>query len=192
MTLTLYHQAFSRTGAVLALLILLVTVNGCSEDTTTSPENLCAREGVGVAAKISGTPVPIDLCVANDSMSTTFTAAPDNRYELTATAVSDGIQITVEISFYLQANQPQELMITSDATAAAGDETKALFLYREIKTGDYDYSARSVTGVFQLSVGDQNVASGTFSNLQIELDDTVGGTPSGSRTMSGFFAVTPD
>ena len=179
-------------GAVLALLASLITVTSCSEDAVTNPENLCAREDVGVAAQISGTPDPIDLCVANDSMSTTFTAGPDNRYELTATGVSDGIQITIEISFYLQSNQPQELMITSDASSALGDDTKALFLYREIKTGDYDYSTSSVTGTFRLTVGDQNVASGTFSNLQIELDDTVGGTPAGSRTVSGFFAVTPD
>jgi hypothetical protein len=42
-------------------------------------------------------------------------------------------------------------------------------------------------------VSDRNVATGTFSNLAIELEHTTSGIAAGSRMISeGFFSVTPD
>jgi hypothetical protein len=156
----------------------------------TDPDKLCAR-GAGLAARISGTPQPIDFCVANEQTSTTYTDA-ENRYRLTATAASDSLLVTIAVSFQIQPGQPTDLGISSDSALAFSDPDGAYFFYREIKPGTYDYSASSVTGTFRLTVTDTHVATGTFSHLAIELEDTTG-APAGERVIQeGFFAVTPD
>jgi hypothetical protein len=174
-------------------LLLLTLVGGCSDEgAITDPDKLCAR-GAGVAARIAGTPQPVDVCVPNDQTSTTYAAPPANRYDLAATTTEGGVQFSIDISFQVHRNQPQELNITSEAPRAFSDPDGAWFFYREVQPGVYDYSASSVTGVFTLTISDESVAVGTFTDVQIELEDTADGTPVGSRLISeGFFSVTPD
>jgi hypothetical protein len=183
------HRAFVYSALLAAVAIL----GGCSEDEAiTDPNKLCAH-GAGVAARISGAPDPIELCVPNDETTATYTAPPDDRYDLTATGVIDTIEVTIEISFQLQNNQIRNLRITSDGADALADPSAAWFSYREVKPGVYDYSTRSVSGDFRLTVSDSNVATGTFTNLTIELEETISGVAAGSRMISeGFFSVTPD
>lgn len=122
----------------------------------------------------------------------TYTGA-DNRYRLTATAASESLLVTIAVSFQVQPGQPRNLSITSDSTWAFADPGGAYFFYREVKPGAYDYAVSSVTGTFRLTVTDTRVATGTFSDLAIELEDTADGAPAGQRAIhEGFFAVTPD
>lgn len=175
-----------------AVLLALLFLAACgTEDVPTDPSKLCAQ-GAGLAARILGAPQPMDFCVANDQTSTTFTSA-DNRYRLSATSASDSLTVTIAVSFQVPPGQPRNLNISSDSTSAFADPLGAYFFYREVKTGAYDYSASSVTGTFRLTVTDNRVATGTFSGLAIELEDTSAGAPAGARTIDeGFFAVTPD
>ena len=186
-------QTSYRVAVCSALLAVVAVFGGCSEDEAiTDPNKLCAF-GAGVAARISGTTEPIELCVPNDETTVTYVDPPDDRYSLTATGVSDSIEFTIEISFRLQNNQIRNLRITSDATDAFANPGAVWFSYREVKPGVYDYSTRSASGDFRLTVSDRNVATGTFSNLAIELEHTTSGIAAGSRMISeGFFSVTPD
>jgi hypothetical protein len=183
---------WKRIGFCIALLVPTL-LGGCSdEEALTDPNKLCAR-GAGIAARISGTPHPIEMCVDNDETSAVYTLPPDDRYALRATSVSDSIEVTIEIGFRVYPDQPRNLTITTNATQAFVDPNGAWFFYRETKPGAYDYSASSVSGVFTLTFTDRTVAVGTFSDLKIELEETSGGAPAGSRVISeGFFAVTPD
>jgi hypothetical protein len=176
-----------------ALLVAAVILGGCSKDAAiTDPNKLCAY-GAGVGARISGAPNPVELCVPNDETTATYTDPPDDRYDLTATGVIDTIEVTIEISFRLQNNQILNLRITSDRADAFADPSVAWFSYREVKPGVYDYSTRSVSGDFRLTVSDSHVATGTFTNLTIELEETTSGIAAGTRMISeGFFSVTPD
>ncbi len=185
-------QTFCKLVVCSALLAVVAVLGGCSDDEITDPNKLCAF-GAGVAARISGTPQPLDLCVPNDETTVTYADPPADRYRLTAVGVSDSVEFTIEISFRLQNNQGHNLRITSDATDAFTDPGAAWFYYREMKPGAYDYSTSSVSGDFKLTISDQNVAAGTFSNLAIELEHTTSGIAAGSRMITeGFFSVTPD
>jgi len=175
-----------------ALVAMVAVLAGCGDDEITDPNKLCAY-GAGVAARISGTPGPVDLCVSNDSTIVTYTDPPADRYSLTATGVSDSIEFTIEISFRVLNNQGRALRITANATDAFADPDAAWFSYREVQAGVYDYSTRFVAGDFILTVTDQSIAAGAFSNLAIELEETASGIAAGSRMISeGFFSVTPD
>jgi hypothetical protein len=96
-----------RRVAVPAALFVLFFA-GCSDESAlTDPNKLCAR-GAGLAARISGTPDPIDFCVANDQALATYTSA-ENRYRVTAIAMSDSIEVTIAVSFQIQPGQPLNL-----------------------------------------------------------------------------------
>jgi hypothetical protein len=174
-----------------ATLLALLLLGACSgDDAVTDPNKLCAR-GAGLAARISGTPEPIDFCVANDQTVATYTGS-ENRYRVTATFLSDSLEVTISVSFQIQPGQPRDLNISSDSTIAFTDPGGAYFYYREVKPGAYDHEVSSVTGTFRLTVTDTHVATGTFTDLALELEDS-SGTPAGQRVIKeGFFAVTPD
>ena len=180
-------RSIASTGCVLALAIFA----GCSSpQETTDPNKLCAA-GAGVAARIGAASGTVDVCVSNDQATATFSPGED-RYRIEAMTVENGLEITIHISFVLQTHVPQRLAVLGDSAAAFANPGAAWFHYREAQPGVYEYTSSAVAGDFSLSVTDASIATGTFSNVQILLED-VGGNPAGSRVIEeGFFSVTSD
>lgn len=181
----------SRIRLYTILAVVVFATAGCSEEQLVDPDKLCAT-GAGVAARISGTPDPLEMCVPDDEATATYLAPPDDRYLISATTMDNGIEIKIEIGFFLQPVQPQSLVVTSDSSQASADPSAAWFSYREVNPGVYEYSTQSITGNFRLNVTDDHIATGTFTNLEIELEDATG-VSAGSRMIAeGFFSVTAD
>lgn len=179
----------------LALALAAITpIVACdTNDVAVDPQRLCGTSSASVAARISGTPEPVDMCVSNDETTVDYAAMPDGRYLLRATFVSDGVEFSIQMGFFVQRNQPQTLTLTSDSSLAAANPGSAWFFYEEKTTGADDLVTTSIAGDFRLTLSDQNVAVGTFSNIEVQLESAADGSPAGARMISeGFFAVTPD
>ena len=175
---------------VVPLAVLVLTVGCSGSDPTDAGEKLC-REGAGVAAQISGTPDPIEMCVPNDQTTTTYEAREPTRYEISATFQTDSLTILLEVSFLTHTSLPQSLFVSGTPAALCVDPANACIYYREVKTDTYDFASTTVTGLFTLTFADENIAVATFHDLLIDLEDP-SGTPAGTRLISeGFVNVTP-
>jgi hypothetical protein len=179
----------------LALLAVSLTIlSACEENTVAEDANrLCGNTSPSLAARISGAPQPVDLCVSNDEATATYSATPSGHYLVSGDFVADGVVYSIRIGFFLQPNQPQTLSMTSDSLFAASNPGSAWFFYAEREAGSYEYGTESVTGDFRLTIGDQSVAVGTFANVEIQLESIPDRNSAGTRMISeGYFSVTPD
>lgn len=183
-----------RSIALVLFVVSLPFLAACEENTVAEDTNrLCGNTSPSLAARISGTPQPVDLCVSNDEAKTTYSTAPSGRYLVSGDFVADGVVYSIRIGFFLQPNQPQTLSMTSDSLFAASNPGSAWFFYAEREAGSYEYATASVTGDFRLTIGDQNVAVGTFTNVEIQLESIPDQNSAGTRMISeGYFSVTPD
>ena len=175
------------------ILLCLVTLLGCNDNETVSvdpSEKLC-NSGSGFGARIEGTPEPVEMCVPDALVSTTFGATGPDRYDITAQyRTPDGIDILIEISFLRQPLTPLDLSVNGNRAASFGDPGAVWFHYRESKR-DYTYLSVAVTGDFRLSINDSGIAAAWFMNITLELEDEFG-SRAGTRTISeGFISVIP-
>ena len=109
---------------VIPLAVLVVAV-GCSDsDPADAGEKLC-KEGAGIAARISGTPKPLEMCVANDQTTTTYEAREPTRYEISATFQTDSLTILFEVSFLTHTSLPQSLFVSGAPAALCVDPANA-------------------------------------------------------------------
>ncbi len=173
------------------LLCLVVLSAGCGNDRgPADPGKLCPM-GAGFGARIAGMPNGVDMCVADDRVTTLLDNGSPGRYDLAAVfTTADSITIEFDISFFSHTDLPQSLVITNDPNLPGADDVWCF--YRETLPGTYDYASLSISGNFTLTFSDPTVVVATFSSLQVSLEDA-GGTPAGSRMISeGFLALTPD
>ncbi|MFQ5510881.1 MAG: hypothetical protein ACE5EO_03430 [Candidatus Krumholzibacteriia bacterium] len=171
----------------LILLAGVLSCAGCGDEELIDPDKLC-RNGAAFGARISGTPSPVDMCVADGE--TTSLLGGAGRYDVTASFAADSVTVAINVSFLTHAVFPRTLIITDDPILPGPDDV--WIVYRETRPGVYDYSSLSISGVFTLTFSDATVAVATFNSLRIDLEDA-GGAPAGTRMISeGFLAVTPD
>lgn len=188
--------SLKQTLSSLSAAILLTMSFGCGNDAAdVDPEDRLCRGNSGFAARITGTFEPVEMCVSDENTLTTFIPESQgigSRYITLAAYSTDSLQIEIEISFFVHSTTPIVLQPTSNRSLADAEPGAALFVYRETKTGDYQYESGAVSGGFTLTLSDENVAAATFSSLQIELDDVASGDESvATRAISeGYLLVT--
>lgn len=177
---------------VLTAFTLAFAHTGCSDDNTAAPtDKLCPGQS-GLGARITGTPMTIDMCVSNDLV-TTLLDTINSRYWLRATYAPDTTTYEIKISFDIHTNLPTQLDVTPDSLVALGNPNGALFYYREASPGGKQLVPSAVSGTFTLTFSETDVAVGTFSDLVIGLQDASSGQGEGSREIPrGFFVVSPD
>jgi len=193
------HHIQSRAACVVAVLATLV-LSGCGRvaETVDPNDRLCRGRGA-FGASITGTPAPVEMCLADDAdggaaeVHVTY-ADGDNRYLVVASHDVDGVTYEISLSFVIQQKIPHDLRITTVRTEALADVNSVWFYYREAAgTGGYEYVSSLVQGEFRVTLSSENVAAGTFGNVAIELVDTATGADAGTRAIpEAFFAVTPD
>jgi hypothetical protein len=132
------------------------------------------------------------MCVSNENTLTSYIpGAQGDRYNSISSIEIDGTIIEIEIAFYVQPSVPASLFGTSNRAQAESDPGSLLFVYREMKPGEYEYESVAVTGIFTVTFSDASVAVVTFGGLEIDLDDVSTGSPAGSRVISeGYLSVT--
>jgi hypothetical protein len=171
----------------------VVLTLGCGEDSeTVNPADRLCRGESGFAAQISGTPEPFEMCVSNENTLTSYIPGPQGeKYNTLSSIEIDGTIFEVEIGFFVQPSTPTTLLGTSNRAQAESDPGSILFVYREIKPGQYEYESVAVTGIFTVTFNDPSVAVVTFGSLEIDLDDVSTGNPVGSRAIpEGYLSVT--
>ncbi len=174
--------------------ISLVLTFGCGNDSdVVDPSEKLCRGNSGFAARISGTPEPIEMCVSDEQTLTTYVPGSGNlgpRYVSIAAFLVDSLQIEIEISFFVHSATPVSLEPTSNRALAESNPGTVLFVYREAKLGDYEYEPGTVSGVFTLTLSDESLATATFSDLTIELNDAANGTAVATRVISeGYLLI---
>jgi len=173
---------------------ILISTGGCSSRDIVDPNKLC-RMGAGLAARITGAPQPIEICVANSETDAQFIAVPTPHYEVSGVfTTSDSTTISLVVIFAVHPNIPVELDITSDLAAAMANPDGVFFGYRETAPPAQDTVSTAVTGRFTLTFSDDSIAVATFDGLTITLEDAASpGTIVGTRTISeGFLNVSAD
>ncbi|UCH84737.1 MAG: hypothetical protein JSW50_03305 [Candidatus Latescibacterota bacterium] len=181
------------------VVIAIVLSSGCSEDDNGVNPNdrLCGGQS-GLAARITGTPEPLEMCVSNQDTRVDYTppggSVSAGLYETTSTYTSGDLTIEISTLFYAHATPPQTLNVTGNRAEAEFDPDGFWVYYREIKDGGYDVTSTTVTGTATLTYNDQTVAVVTFSNLEIMLVDTATqSTAAGERRIpEGYLNVTVD
>jgi hypothetical protein len=171
------------------VVISIVVLSGCGDDeNSVDPGERLCRGMSGFAARISGTPEPVEMCVSDGNTIVIYTPLgggnPAGKYEITSSYTGD---LTIEIStlLYVHSKTPQLLNVTSDRGQAEFDPDGFWFFYREIKDGDYDFSSAVVSGTATVTFNDPSVVVVTFANLEISLTDTAtSSTDAGTRRLS--------
>jgi hypothetical protein len=165
-------------------------LSGCSDDeTTVDPGERLCKGMSGFAARISGTPEPIEMCVPDENTIVIYTPPgggnPAGKYEITSSYTSGDLTIEISTLLYAHSKTPQLLNVTGDRGQAEFDPDGFWFHYREIKDGDYDFSSTVVSGTATVTFNDPTVVVVTFTNLEISLTDTAtSSTDAGSRRIS--------
>ena len=180
------------------VVIAAVFLIGCSEDDTgVNPSDRLCGGAAGLAADVTGTPKPVELCVSNDNTITFYTSpggdVPAGRYETTSVFTTDSLTIEVSTMFYQQGATSQPLNVTGNLAQAESDPAGFWFQYTETKEGAYVFTSTTVTGSATLTFNDPTVAVVTFRNLEITLEDAATQADAGTRRISdGYLNVTVD
>jgi hypothetical protein len=179
--------------ASFAVLTLLLSV-ACSDDEKPldPEENLCAGES-GVGARLTGRAAPVDICVPDNVVVTSFTE--QNRYDVTARVTgSDRTVFEIQMRFPHKTNFPSQLNLTGNFSHAEGDPDGVWFSYKEFPPeGDAVESSAVTGGTFTLSFSDTEVAAGTFQGIVLDIQIEGTNDPAGSRTIpEGFFSISTD
>jgi hypothetical protein len=168
---------------------------GCGKDSNgVNPADRLCRGQSGFAARITGTPTPVEMCVSDQlTIANYIPDAAGDKYEISASFTTDSLTVDIEISFFVQPSFPRTLTLTADQGLADADPSAAWFFYHEIKQETYEYISSFVTGTFTVTFNDASVATATFSGVEVELDDASSGDPAGARSISeGYVSVNAD
>lgn len=168
---------------------------GCGNDESNgvNPEDKLCRGEHGVAARITGTPEPLDMCVSDGQTVVDYIPIGNDqaKYHITAIFATGDLTIEIQVSFFAQPVFPTTLTLTANQGLADSDPGAAWFYYQETKLGVYDYVSSAVTGVFTVTFNDPSIAVATFHAVEVELDEASSGNPAGVRNISeGYASVT--
>jgi len=176
--------------AVLALTSLLIVACG-SQDEIVNPEDRLCGGGSGFGLSVLGRAEPVEVCVADEDVSTFFSSG-SGRYEITARMTgADGTLFDVQLSFAHHPNFPIGLNLTTSLAAATTDPLGVWLFYQEIpQQGPGVESGTILSGIFTLSISGGDVVTGTLSGITMEMVHRLNQEVVGTREMpEGFFSL---
>lgn len=174
------------------LTLLLFAACGDDSNPTDAKENLCAGES-GLGARVTGRAAPVDICVPDGVVVTTYTA--QNRYDVTARITgSDRTVYEIQMWFPHRPDLPKVLNLTGIFAEAEADPDGVWFFYKESPPdGDPIESVAVTGGLFTLSFSDTEVTAGTFRDVELDMQIVNTNNPAGSRSIpEGFFSISTD
>jgi hypothetical protein len=181
--------------AALASAALLLLFPACGKDNPSDPGAALCGGDSGFGARVIGRADPVDVCVADDKV-TTFLTIEDN-YSVHAAMTAGGVTFDFELLFHHRDDFPVAMTLHDDIGAALADEFGVYILYQETPAQGEALESYQVTGgTFNLGFtqSDRSVVTAEMNNVTLRMR-TTGSNPEDRGTRSiekGFLTLNVD
>lgn len=184
---------------IIILLLVLLFALGCSKNSPLETYNAPCETDSGLYAHITGSATPVDMCVPDNEIvgqtdiGVNAVYSPQSeRYLITALFSKDGVTHEIDISFKIHSEQVM-LDVTADEGQAQTDAGSVGFFYQITDTSNKTYWSAAASGTFHLSYSDDQIAVGTFENIDLYLTDDASTPPSVVRRITeGYINISAD
>jgi hypothetical protein len=184
---------------IMTLSLVLLLALGCSKNSPLETYNAPCDTDSGLYAHITGSATPVDMCVPDNEIvgqtdiGVNAVYSPQSeRYLITALFSKDGVTHEIDISFKIH-SEKVTLVVTADEAQAQMDSGSVAFFYQITDASNKTYWSTAASGTFDLSYSDDQIAVGTFKNIELYLTDDASKSPSVVRYITeGYINVSAD
>jgi len=186
----MHGRKITNYGSALAALLFALLLPACSDNNPAGADDaLCPGES-GVGLRVEGRSQPIDVCVSDNSVDALLTSSA--HYDVTAQlTLDDDSVVQLHMVFTQRPDAPVTLRLVNSVTEATSDPGAVYVSYAETPNGGNTIESTAITGgSFRLAFNDDAVATGTMTNVALDMNDVQTGDPAGGRKIvEGFFSV---